>query len=90
VFCALLNPDAVPITIRCGYSVSGEGEREWVLVASEEATDRFADVSDASLERGRFLVGCWFAVSLCVTVSFDEFVQCWRVELFEIVHVCRA
>lgn len=61
--------------------------REWVLVASEEATDRFADVSDASLERGRFLVGCWFAVSLCVTVSFDQFVQCWRVELFEIVHV---
>ena len=24
----------------------------------------------------RFVVGCWFAVSLCVTVSFDELVQC--------------
>ena len=28
----------------------------------------------------RFLVGCWFTVSRCVTVSFDWFVQCWVVD----------
>ena len=47
----------------------------WVSVASEETTDRFADVSDAFcvlIEYGvRFLAGCWFTVSHCVTVSFD-------------------
>jgi hypothetical protein len=56
---------------------------EWVPVASEETTDRFADVSDAFCVfeySVRFLVGCWFTVSRCVTVSFDWFVQCWMVE----------
>ena len=50
----------------------------WVSVASEETTDRFADVSDAfsvcvfEYEYSvRFLAGCWFTASRCVTVSFD-------------------
>ena len=48
----------------------------WVSVASEETTDRFADVSDAFSVfeydySVRFLAGCWFTVSRCVTVSFD-------------------
>ena len=47
------------------------GEGEWVPVASEVTTYRFADVSDGSFLCVRFAVGCWFAVSRCVTVSFD-------------------
>ena len=27
--------------------------------------------------RGRFMAGCWFTVSLCVTIAFDLFVRCW-------------